>query len=96
MSETIQWLLIQVFLPAMFSIFLILRLNFILWVMVIYSGFVLLFDLGVLGWALMGDGTPFSVYVVCFILFVMGFGLLYQSLKGLNIGKENKIYEFEN
>ncbi len=95
-SEALEWITVQMVLPLIFSIFLLLRRKFILWAILVYSGFIILYTLGVLGWALMGEGTPLSVYAVSIILFVMSFGLIYQALKGLNIGKKEKYYGFED
>ena len=87
-GETMQWIATQALLPILLGILVALRSKIGLWLLTVYSGFVLLFGIGILGWALMGPATPLSVYVVCFILFVMGFGLLYQSMKDLKIGKK--------
>ena len=95
-SQILEWIAAQMVLPLIFSIFLLLRRRFILWVILIYSAFMILYALGVLGWALMGAGTPLSVYVVTGVLFVMSFGLAYRSLKALNIGKKEKYYGFDD
>jgi hypothetical protein len=95
-SETLQWLCTQAFLPLVFAIAVAAGMKFVLWFMVIYSGFILLFGIGIFGWALMGPGTPLSVYVVSGFLFIMGFGLLYQSLKDLNFGKRGTRFDAED
>ena len=96
MEETIQWILIQAILPAVFAVLLLFSRRFVLWLMTIYSGFIILFTIGMLGWALMGLGVPFSIYVVCAVMFVMGFGMLFHSLKDLNVGQEARRYDLED
>ena len=93
--ETVQWISVQALLPLIFCVLLALKQKFVHWMMIVYSGFIILFAVGVLGWALMGPGTPASVYVVCLILFVMGFGILYQSMKDLDFEKKPRRYDAE-
>ena len=95
-DQMLEWIAVQMILPLVFSLFLLLRRKFILWVLLVYGAFVALYALGLSGWALMGAETPVSVYVVSLVLFVMSFGLIYQSLQGLNIGKKEKYYGFED
>lgn len=91
--EMFQWIATQAALPVLFGILLALGSKIARWFILVYSGFTLLFAIGIFGWALMGSATPVSIYVVAGILFVMGFGLLYQSMKDLNFGhKERKTY----
>ncbi len=94
--ETLQWLCTQAILPVVFAVSLGLGMKFVLWFVLIYSGFILLFGIGIFGWALMGPGTPLSIYVVCALFFIMGFGLLYWSLKDLKFGREEKRYHVED
>ena len=95
-SETVQWICVQALLPLIFCMLLALKQRLAFWCLMIYSGFIILFGVGVFGWALMGPGTPLSVYAVCLTLFVMGFGLLYQSMKDLNFGKKTRRYDVED
>ena len=78
MEETLQWILVQAILPTLFSILLLFRQRFVFWLMTVYSGFIILFTIGIAGWALMGSGVPFSIYTVCLVMFVMGFGILFH------------------
>lgn len=95
-AETVQWIAVQALLPLIFCMLLALKQRLAFWGLMIYSGFIILFGVGVFGWALMGPGTPFSVYAVCLMLFVMGFGLLYQSMKDLNFGKKGRKFYTED
>ncbi|HXV19034.1 MAG TPA: hypothetical protein VD883_03035 [Candidatus Omnitrophota bacterium] len=95
-TETIQWLCTQAILPVLFAAFVSLRAKLILWFILVYSGFIILFGVGIFGWALMGPDTPLSIYVFCAVLFLMGFGLLYQSMKDLNFGKKGRVYDVED
>ncbi|MGH7198222.1 MAG: hypothetical protein ACREH5_05740 [Candidatus Omnitrophota bacterium] len=95
-AETFQWLCTQAILPAVFAVSLAFGMRFVLWFVLIYSGFMLLFGIGIFGWALMGPGTPLSIYAVCVLIFIMGFGLLYQSLKDLNFGRKEPRYDAED
>ncbi len=94
--ETVQWIAVQALLPLVFCMLLVLKHRLAFWGLMIYSGFIILFGVGVFGWALMGPGTPLSVYAVCLMLFVMGFGLLYQSMKDLNFGKKGRKFYTED
>ena len=92
-AETIQWISVQALLPLMFTILLAFRPRVVFWLLIIYSGFIILYGVGIFGWGLMGPATPVSVYAVSGTLFVMGFGLLYHSMKDLKFGeKERKDY----
>lgn len=95
-EETIQWVCVQAILPAVFAVLLLFRQKFVLWLMTIYSGFMILFTLGIAGWALMGSGVPLSIYGVCLVMFVMGFGILFNSLKDLNVGQIARRYDPED
>ena len=95
-AETLQWLCTQAILPLVFGVCLAFGIRFVLWFVLIYSGFILLFGIGIFGWALMGPGTPFSIYAVCALFFIMGFGLLYQSLKDLKFGRKETRYDAED
>ena len=90
MTETIQWIAIQALMPLFFGLLLLLRSRIVFWFLIVYSGFIILYGIGILGWGLMGPATPASVYVVSVVLFVMGFGLLYQAMKDLRVGEKRR------
>src|SRR3989338_6625705 len=87
-SEMFQWILVKSLFPAVFTFLIVFKIKYVYWMMTIYSGFMILFVIGMLGWAMMGPETPVSVYVVCGILIVMAFGLLFNSLQDLKEGKD--------
>ncbi len=94
--EMAQWFLVQSLFPIVFAILIKMNVKIVHWFLVIYSGFMILFTIGMLGWAMMGPEAPFSIYIVCFILLVMGFGLMFNSLKDLKIGQGVKRYETQD
>ncbi len=94
--ETLQWFLIQSIFPILFAVLVVLKQKVVYWFMIIYSGFMLLFCIGMLGWALMGPEAPVSIYAVCFLLLVMAFGLLFNALKDSKLGQEEKPYETQD
>ena len=79
-SEMLQWFLVQSLFPLVFSFLISLKKKFVFWLLMIYSGFTILFTIGMLGWALMGPEAPISIYAVCALLLVMAFGLMFNSL----------------
>ena len=91
--EMAQWFLVQSLFPVIFGILIKLNIKLVHWLLIIYSGFMILFTIGMLGWAMMGPEAPISIYVVCSILLVMGFGLMFNSLKDLKFGQGVKRYE---
>ncbi|OGW83014.1 MAG: hypothetical protein A3C47_02895 [Omnitrophica bacterium RIFCSPHIGHO2_02_FULL_51_18] len=95
-GETVQWISVQAILPAVFAVLLLFRQSFVLWLMMVYSGFIILFTIGVVGWALMGCGIPISIYAVCLVMLVMGFGILFNSLKDLKVGQQARRYDLED
>ena len=95
-AETLQWICVQAFLPVILGLGLFLKKKFAYWFLVIYSGFTILFGLGMLGWALMGLVTPLSIYAVSFVLLVMGFGILFHALKDLKLGRKATRYETDD
>lgn len=95
-GEALQWISVQAVAPTLFAVLLLFRQRFVYWLMVVYSGFIILFATGVAGWALIGSGVPVSIYVVLLVLFMMGFGILFNSLKDLNVGRVVKRYDFED
>ncbi len=96
-QEVAQWLLIQLFITAVFFMFIAANKKIILWGVLAYAIFVLMHTLGVLGWGLMGAATPLSIFAVTALLFLMAFGLIYHALKDLNLGgKTYRSYYLED
>lgn len=92
--EMLQWFSMQILIPVLFALLLNFKRRYIYWMLIAYSGIIFLFAFGTLGWALMGEHTPLSVYVVGAVLGLMGFGILYSAMKDLNLGnREVKHYE---
>ncbi len=94
--EMFQWFLVQSLFPVLFGILIAFKKKYVLWLLMVYSGFIILFTIGMLGWALMGPETPISLYAVCLILIVMAFGLLFNSLKDSKFGQRITRYETED
>lgn len=85
--EMLQWIAVQAMIPVLFGFLLRFKRKYIYYMLTVYGGFMLIYGFGILGWGLMSAETPLSIYVVCFLLAVMGFGLLYRSMEDLNLGK---------
>ena len=96
LHESVEWIIIQSLFPVIFAILLIAKKNYVFWMLVVYSGFIILFMIGMIGWALMGPETPIAIYIVCGILMVMAFGLLFNSLSDLKVGQGVKPYETQD
>jgi hypothetical protein len=92
-AEMFQWICVQALLPVMLGILLLTKWRLVFWLFVIHSGFIILYAIGILGWALMGLATPVSIYVVAVVLLVMGFGILYHALKDLKFDQKWVKYE---
>ena len=84
--QMLHWMSTQVLVPVILFLLVALRLKPFLWLTALYGLSNLLYAVGLFGWALMGSATPLSVYVVCALLSAMGLGLVYQSLKDLDLG----------
>ena len=95
-TEMLQWYCVQAAIPVLFAVLLRFRRNYVHWMLMIYGGFIALFAFGILGWALMGEGTPMPIYAVFTLLFVMGFGLLYHSMKDLGFDRDAPVYDIED
>ncbi len=93
LQETLKWLGVQILFPIFFCLLLTSRRKSAHVLMVIYGALTGLYALGMTGWALIGEGTPFSVYAVCAIFFVVSFGIVFQSLKDLNVGQKARRYD---
>ena len=91
--QTLNWLLVQALLPVLLAMLLVRRRRYAFVFLLLYSVFILLYGCGLAGWALIGAATPYSLYVVCGSFFVVGFGLLYQSLKGMKVGRTIRRFE---
>ena len=96
LSQIAVWLSAQAILPVLLLLLVLYKSRLGYRLIVIYSVFILLHGMGMLGWGLTGPGTPLSLYAACVILLVMGFGLFYQSLKSLGIGKTQRRYDLED
>ena len=94
--EMLQWFLVQSLFPAVFCLLIALKQKFVHWLLIIYSGFMILFVIGMLGWALMGPEAPLSIYAVCFLLLIMGFGLMYNAFKDSKLGQKVERYETQD
>ena len=94
--ETIQWICVQALIPVLLGILLVMRRKFVFWLLLVYSGFTILFALGILGWALMGAATPISIYLVSAVLLIMGFGVMFNTLSDLKVGNKVTRYETED
>ena len=94
--EMLQWICVQALLPVMLGLLLALKPKFAYGFLLVYSGFTILFALGILGWAFMGLGTPLSIYAVSAVLLVMGFGILFHTLKDSQWGQRVTRYETED
>ena len=92
--EMLQWICVQVLVPVLFIVLLSFKRRYVYWLLLIYSGFTFLFSFGIIGWGLMSEHTPASVYAVGGVLALMGFGILYNAMKDLHWDKwEVKRYE---
>jgi hypothetical protein len=95
-AQSLEWLAAQILFPALFCVLLTRKKKTVLWMLVMYGGWLTLYGLGTTGWALMGPGTPFSVYAVCVLFLIAGFGIIYHALKDLNIGQIKRNYGLED
>ena len=91
-SQTLNWLLVQTLFPVLWTLLLARKWAGVYVLLVIYGVLIVLYGIGTLGWALMGEGTPLAVYVVCGIFLVTGFGCVFCALKDLNVGKNTRTY----
>lgn len=92
-SQTAAWLAVQVLFPVFFSLLIARRRKSGYWLTALYGVIIGLYALGMTGWALVGAGTPVSVYAVCAIFFVVAFGVVFNALKDLNIGQKQRRYD---
>ena len=90
--EMIRWMGMQIALPFLLGVLLSRKRRYAFWLLILYAALIILFGLGMFGWALMGPSTPMSVYIVCGLFFVVGFWALFQSMKDLGIGQKPRQY----
>ena len=92
-AETLKWLGVQILSPAFLSLLISQGRRLAYGLTAFYGAMTGLYALGMLGWALIGEATPLSVYAVCGLFFVVAFGLMFLALKDLNIGQKARRYD---
>lgn len=92
---TLRWMLMQILLPLLFGVLLARRRRYVYGLLAAYGVVMLLFGFGTAGWALMGVATPLSVYLVCGIFFIIGFGVLARAMKDLGVGNKIVRHSFD-
>ena len=93
--QTLEWVGVQSLVPILFGLLLLRKQRYVFWFLLAYGAMITLYGLGTLGWAMTGPGTPLSVYVVCLIFFIIGFGMLFNAMQDLKIGGLRR-YEIED
>ena len=93
--QTLEWMGAQALVPLLFSLLLLRGQRYVLWLLLSYGALILLYGLGTFGWAIIGPATPFSVHIVCILFFILGFGILFNALQDLKIGRR-RYYGLEN
>ncbi len=97
LDETAKWFGVQLLTPVFLSLLLLGGRKSAYWLIALYGVIIGLYAIGMLGWALMGAGTPYPVYVVSILFFIVSFGVFFTALADLNIGKKERRYdEIEN
>lgn len=91
--EMAAWLESQILMPVFLCLLINRHRRAGYWLTILYSVIFGLYATGMTGWSLMGVGIPYSVYVVCAILFVVSFGVFVLALKDLNIGQKTRRYD---
>ena len=94
--QLIEWLIVQALVPTLSTVLLVLGSRLARPIFCLYGSTLVLYGVGTLGWALMGLYTPALVYVVSGLFLVAGFGLVFNALKDLNVGKTVKRYDLED
>jgi hypothetical protein len=89
------WLGVQVLFLCLLFLILLRRKKYSFWSMFVYAATLLLFAIGLLGWALMGLSTPLAVYAVCGLFFLSSFGMMIASLKDLGV-RQRQMKSFED
>lgn len=90
------WIAAQIVLPVFIIALLARRYRPGFWLAMIWGLGVGLSGAGLLGWALMGTGTPASVYTVAGLLLFNGLGVLSSVIKDMNWIRERNRYAFED
>lgn len=91
-----SWFAAQIVLPVFMTTLLARGYKPGFWIALGWGAMVLLSGAGLLGWALMGPGTPAAVYVVAVLLLIDGLGVFSSALKDLNWIRERNRYAFED
>ncbi|HTL70759.1 MAG TPA: hypothetical protein VL404_05670 [Candidatus Eisenbacteria bacterium] len=95
-AETFEWLVVQWVVPTLMAVLLVAKSRLARPLLCAYGVVLALYGVGTLGWALMGLYTPLPVYGVCALFLVAGFGLVFRSLKDLNVGRVVKRYHLDD
>ena len=93
LKETLIWISAQVLIPTFLSLLILRGRKSAYWLTVVYGIMTAFYAMGMLGWSLSGEATPLSVYVVCLLLFIVAFGVVFGALKDLNIGQKARRYD---
>lgn len=91
-----SWIAAQIILPVFISVLLACGYRPGLYIAMAWGGMLLLSGAGLLGWSLMGIGTPPPVYLVAGMLLINGLGVFSSALKDLNWIRERNRYAFED
>ncbi len=92
-GEMLKWLGVQILSPLFLSLLMAQARRLAYGLTALYGAMTGLYALGMLGWALIGEATPLSVYAVCGLFFWVAFGLIFLALKDLNIGQKARRYD---
>ena len=93
--QTWHWVGVQALVPTLFALLLLRKQRYVYWFLLIYGALITLYGLGTFGWAMIGPATPLSVHVVCVIFFIIGFGVVFNSMQDLKLGGKRR-YGFED
>ncbi len=94
--EMVEWLVSQAGLQILLGALLVTRSRAAYFAALVYGGFLILYAAGLLGWALMGEATPFSVYLVTALHFINALSFLFHALNDLHVPLKIHHYDFEN
>ena len=92
-SQMIKWVGVQVLVPVFLLLLISRRRKSGYWLTVVYGSLLGLYGMGMVGWALVGEASPLSIYAVCALFFVVAFGIVFQALTDLNIGQKARRYD---
>ncbi len=97
LSAEASWIAAQMVLPVFITLLLVRGYRPVYYLAMIWGILLLLSGAGLLGWALMGIGTPIPVYLVSTLLLLNGLGIFSSALKDLNwIRRRRRGYAFED